>query len=253
MRQTLTTIYWNTWFELQDGKRDDGTLVTKRLQDLIDSHDPDAFGLNEVYFRSERDTSPIVELLQKNGYHTHFARQIVGKDDQIIGNLFASKRAPIAVADREFGQHARSHISWYKEYTPRIVEAKLQIGSEVVTLVVVHLGVIVPSDILTHIRHRASYDRLVAAYDTGNLIIGGDFNELKYTPPWLHMPRRLKRLTGTLLNPTWLLNGKRSHVLCGNMDNVIYATDGTLRLAAFEVLDRHPSDHAPLLARFHIG
>lgn len=253
MQNVFTTIFWNTWFDLQDGTRDSGTLVNERLQELIDTYSPDVFGLNEVYFKSKQDKSPIVELLKKNGYHTHCAIQTVGDKDQVIANLFASKQAPLEIKDRAFGQNAKSHISWYKEYTPRIVEARMQFGAEEITVVVVHLCVMVPSDIITHIRHRASYNRLVKTYTTKNLIIGGDFNELKYMPPWLHLPANFKRVTGGLLNQTWLLNGKQSSLLRENMDNIVYSTAGSLRLTRFEVLDRFPSDHTPLLAQFRIS
>lgn len=253
MQDTFTTIFWNTWFEMQDGTRGDGTLVAKRLQELIDTYNPDVFGLNEVYFRTSQDRSLLVTVLVENGYHTHFAMQTVGDKDQVIGNLFASRQKPISVTDHAFGGNAKSHISWYKEYSPRLIEAKLRINGEVVTVIVVHLCVLVPSDILTHIRHRRSYDQMIDTLDSKNLVIGGDFNELKYMPPWLHLPSRFKRKTGTLYNPTLLLNGKRSGLLRGNVDNVVYSTDGSIRLANFEVLDRAPSDHAPLLARFRVG
>ncbi len=253
MQPNFTAIFWNTWFDLQDGTRDDGELVTKRLQELINNHNPDVFGLNEVYFKSDQDQSLIVELLKSNGYHTHFATQTVGDKGQIIGNLFASKHVPLGVTKHTFGQNARSHIAWYKTYTPQLVEAKLLINGKEITIAVVHLCVIVPSDIITHIRHRLSYNRLISRLDHTNLIIGGDFNELKYMPPWLHLPSGFRRLTGSLLNQTWLLNGKQSSLLRGNMDNIIYSTKGSIGLASFEVLDRTPSDHTPLLAKFRIG
>lgn len=253
MQANFTTIFWNTWFDMQDGTRGNGELVADRLQELINVHNPDVFGLNEVYFTNSQEQSLLLKTLKDNGYHTHFATQTIGNKDQVIGNLFASRQLPLGITDHVFGDKAKSHVSWYKEYTPRLIEATLRINGVDITIITVHLCVIVPSDILTHMIHRLSYNRLTKSLHNKNMIIGGDFNELKYMPPWLHLPLNFKRLTGTFFNQTWLLNGKQRSLLRGNLDNIIFSTAGCTSLVNFEVLDRAPSDHTPLLARFHIG
>ncbi len=251
----FTIIYWNTWFDMQDGRRGNGSLVCDRLQKLIDTYQPDALGLNEVYCQGDYKDASAVKCLEANDYHVYFAPVVsatTSNGEFLTGNVFASKQKPASITDCAFGQNAKSRISWYTDYTPNIIEAKLEINGQLITVLTTHLGVMVPADIITHIKHRRSYNRLIDSYDTKNLIIGGDFNELKYMPPWLHLPSHLKRKTGNLWHQTWLLNARQSSILRGNMDNLIYSTAGNLKLTDFKVLKRYPSDHTPLLGQFRV-
>jgi endonuclease/exonuclease/phosphatase (EEP) superfamily protein YafD len=81
-------------------------------------------------------------------------------------------------------------------------------------------------------------------------IIGGDFNQFKFMPRLWKSRQHYHRATGSLLNPTWRLMGKLP--IQANYDNIFWTKCGVLNLEEFKVLDRNPSDHAPLIARFSV-
>ncbi|HSX32329.1 MAG TPA: hypothetical protein VLF43_03640 [Candidatus Saccharimonadales bacterium] len=83
-------------------------------------------------------------------------------------------------------------------------------------------------------------------------IIGGDFNQFKFMPRMWGAKSIYHRATGTLFNPTWRLIGKIPLVQA-NYDNIFWTKCDTLQLEEFKVLGRHPSDHAPLIARFALS
>jgi endonuclease/exonuclease/phosphatase family metal-dependent hydrolase len=247
----FTVIYWNTWFEIQNDKRDDGDLVCMRLEQLIDEYSPDVICLNEVYERSNSQCS-IARCLLSKKYKIHYTPLITTRNNDHIGNLMAAKQKPDKISDHAFGGDIKSRIKMYKDYNPQFTKAEVRFKGININIVLTHLGVLVPADWRMHIKHRRNFDNQIRKLNQKNLIIGGDFNETKYMLPWFRTPKNLKRKTGSILNPTWRVNGK-SRVIFANFDNVLYSTDGDLKLREFRVLPKQPSDHAPLLAQFSIN
>ena len=251
-KETITAIFWNTWFYVQNGRRDNGTELVKRLADLIYQHNPDVFGLNEVVVNRHDKSSPVISFLEKQKYHCYFANFSPVDDNWAVGNLLAAKYKPLHVSEHILGADSQAARRGYPGCSVKAISADLEYGPTTVTIVLNYMCSLYPYDWAIHYEHRKNYERLVGKITNRNLIIGGDFNETKYMLPWLRLPKHLKRKTGSLTNPTWRLNGKRAHLAFANYDNVVYCEDGSLKLKSFNVLHRTPSDHSPLLAVFEI-
>jgi endonuclease/exonuclease/phosphatase family metal-dependent hydrolase len=245
----LSVIFWNVWYWSQDGKFDSGQALCRRLGELIDEYDVSAFGLNEVAWEPN-GWCPVVEYLTRRGYHCHFAPFSTLEDNWEVGNLLATKQPPLEVKEHLLGPDTQAERRGYPGQTVKAIEGKLSHGEREYTVWVNYFSSLIPRDWRTHLTHRRQYELLIQEIADPNLIIGGDFNETKYMLPWLRLPAHLTARTGTFSNPTWRWDGKRRRLLRANYDHLVFRNDGQLQLKTFEVLDRHPSDHAPLLAQF---
>ncbi len=250
--RTLTIIFWNTWFHVQNGQRDNGQQLLRRLGYLIQEHEPDVLGLNEVLVSRHDGSSPVIDYLKSNGYFCHFAVISSIDADWLVGNLFASKNKPVSITEHVLGIDTQARRRGYDNCDVKAIQGTIRIGDASITILVNYLCSLLPADWGTHIAHRRNYEKLVGSIKNKNLIVGGDFNETKYMLPWLRLPRHLQRKTGTLFNPTWRLNGQKKYLAFANYDNMLYRKDGQLKLHTFKVLNRQPSDHAPLLAVFEV-
>lgn len=247
----LTAVFWNTWFDAQDGTHGDGTETLRRLADLITEHQPDVIGLNEVLASRDGHISETALLLERQGYDVHFSPVYEHSDHSITGNIFAAK-VPVASVTHHHLERAIGREPRHQKYQQsHLIEAQIIVGDTPVTVFVAHLASIWPRQWATHRRQRRAYQTITRQASHADILIGGDFNETKYMLPWLKRSR-YRVLTGGLRNPTWRWRGKRHLLLHGNLDRVLYTKDGHLRLRQFHVLDRAPSDHAPLLAEFSI-
>lgn len=251
-KKEITTIFWNVWFNMQNGRYDNGELLRLRLKKLIDTYDPDAFGLNEVLVDRHTGLSRLKKFLEHRGYNCYFAEISPTDDKWLVGSLLATKDKPLKISKHPLGPDTQAARRGFKGCTVKALEADLQYGDFRVTLLLVYMSSLLPADWGTHILHRKKFDSLLKSINNNNLIIGGDFNETKYMLPWLMLPKHLKRRTGTWLNPTWRLQAKKRYLGFANYDNIIYCDEANLKLKEFRVLDRAPSDHAPLLAIFKI-
>jgi endonuclease/exonuclease/phosphatase family metal-dependent hydrolase len=251
-KESLTIIFWNSWYYVQNGKLDHGQKLLARLDRLITEHSPDIFGLNEVVVNRHDKSSPVISFLKKNRYHCYFAEFSPIDENWAVGNLMATKQKPLHISDHILGADSQAARRGYPGHSVKAISADLKCGQIIITVVLNYMCSLYPYDWSTHYKHRKNYEGLVDKIANQNLIIGGDFNETKYMLPWLHLPKYLKRKTGSLINPTWRLNGKKAHLAFANYDNVVYREDGGLRLRSFKVLQRTPSDHSPLLAVFDI-
>jgi endonuclease/exonuclease/phosphatase (EEP) superfamily protein YafD len=247
-----TIIYWNTWFEMQDGSRGDGTSINQRLGKLIVEYSPDAFGLNEVFANTKTGESPLLEFLKKAGYNTHFCEFGQTANGWSVGSALATRQKLKRVVNHQYGPNTQSRRRLFKNHASRLIEGRVDIGGTEITILVNHFCALNPVDFRTHIRQRRGYRQIITNINSKNLIIGGDYNETKYMLSWPRTPKSLERKTGNLRQPTWRFNGKRRYLVMANLDNIFYLTTGRLNLQGFQVLDRWPSDHSPLLARFEI-
>lgn len=251
-KPTVTAIYWNVWYYSQDGRLDDGTKLTKRLERLISSCSPDVIGLNEVVINRHDKSSPVMGFLKEKRYHCYFAEFSPINDNWAVGNLRATKQKPLQVSEHILGADSQAARRGYPGCNVKAISADLKHGPITITIMLNYMCSLYPYDWGVHHKHRKKYESVVGKISNRNLIIGGDFNETKYMLPWLRLPKYLKRKTGSLTNPTWRLNGKKAHLVFANYDNVVYREDGHLSLRSFKVLQRSPSDHSPLLAVFDI-
>jgi len=249
----LTIIFWNLWERAQSGRRDDGTKLKQALDRLVDTYDSDIFGLNEVLVDRQTGESPILDHLKSRGYHTHFAPFSPMSDKWMIGSAFVAKHKAHKILDHKLGPDTQADKQrGYPGHHVKAIEAHMKLGGEDVTIVVNYLAALVPLNWLTHVTHRGAYEKVLGAIEHQNIIVGGDFNETKYMLPWLRMPKYLHHRTGSLHNPTWRWDGQRRKVAQANYDHMVWTKQSNLQLKRFEVLPRHPSDHAPLLGIFEV-
>jgi len=251
-KNKLTIIYWNIWLELQNGKRDDGAQLIQRFNELVSSHNPDFFGLNEVVIHTKTGKSTVIDFFKNQGYGVHFVPFSNISTDLVVGSALAYKIKPKAIRSYELGPDTQALRRGFPNQSVSLIHGDFLVGGTPITIIVNYLGNLIPLDWGTHVTHRKNFNQYLARLDQQNIVIGGDFNEPKYLWTWRKLPQHFTRHTGTIINPTWKLLGKNYAPLQANYDYVLHTTKNALRLKKFEVLNRYPSDHSPLLAVFNI-
>lgn len=244
----LTTLFWNVWVESQQAP-ERLQLLKNRFDHIIANHKPDVFGLNEVM--ADKDgNSPLLNYLEKQGYHVFFAPFSPENNGQYSGSALASREKPTKILHHDLGPDKYGAIRGFPGHTIKLIQANLPHGKHNVNIVVNYLAHLVPWNWPAHIGHHRSFRRLMRAPElqTGT-IIGGDFNQFKFMPHMWGAKSLYHRATGTLLRPTWKLAGKIP-IIQANYDNIFWTKCGKVELQEFEILDRHPSDHTPLVAKF---
>ncbi len=234
---------------VQNGQRDDGKQLINKLTLLINIYKPEFFGLNEVLINTKTQESPVISFLENNGYNVHFTPFSPLSKVWMIGSLLASKQQPLSIREHIQGPDTQAARRGYKGFSVKTIEGKFKFDGEDLYVVVNYLGNLIPLDWGTHITHRRNFNRFLKTIGSKNIIIGGDFNEPKYMWTWLGLNKRLKRKTGNLWNPTWRLNGKLRNIFFANYDYILYSSKN-LSLTNFNVADRQPSDHAPIVGEF---
>ncbi len=246
----FTTLFWNVWVESQiaDTRLQ---LLRSRLDGIIATHRPDAFGLNEVMADKNGD-SPLLKHLEKQGYHTFFAPFSPERNGQYSGSALVSRTKPTSISYHELGPDAYGAIRGFPGHTVKLIQARLPHGKQQVNVVVNYLAHLVPWNWATHLKHHKAFRTLMRDPELQRTtIIGGDFNQFKFMSRMWGAKSVYHRATGTLFHPTWKLLGKIP-VIQANYDNIFWTKCGTVHLDEFRVLDRHPSDHTPLIARFKL-
>lgn len=251
MGKPFNALFWNVWVDSQIA--DDKLQVMQgRLDHIITHYDPDVLGLNEV-MADENGNSKLLKHLEEQGYTTFFAPFSPERNGQFSGSALASRVKPQSIAAHELGPDNDAAIRGYPGHTVKLIQAKLPHGDSHVNVVVNHLAHLVPWNIPVHLMHHREFLKLVGTPELQRTtIIGGDFNQFKFMPYMWGADSLYHRATGTFLNPTWRLLGGKLPILQANYDNIFWTKCGTLQLEEFEVLDRHPSDHTPLVARFTV-
>ena len=250
MAKPFSVLFWNVWVESQmlDTKL---RLVKARLDDIIAEHNPDTLGLNEV-LADENGKSALLEHLKSQGYHTFFAPFSPERNGQFGGSALVSRAEPKSIAFHELGPDKYGAIRGFPGHTIKLIQASLPHGRQQVNVVVNYLAHLVPWNWSTHIKHHKAFRKLMQAGELQKAtIIGGDFNQFKFMHRMWGAKSLYNRATGTLFHPTWKLAGKIP-IIQANYDNIFWTKCGTINLDTFKVLERHPSDHAPLIARFNL-
>lgn len=247
--QPFSTLFWNVWSvsQFEDIRRN---RLLKRFDEIISSYKPNVIGLNEVV-ADHNGEAPLLKHLESLGYRTYFAPFSPEKNGQFSGSAFASLEKPLDIQYQTLGPDKFGERNGHPGHTVKLIQAKLSHYGQPVNVVVNYLAHLVPYNWSTHVIHHKAFRNLMRAPSLQETtIIGGDFNQFKFMPRLWKSRQHYHRATGNLFNPTWRWNGKKIPLVQANYDNIFWTKCGTLKLQEFKVLDRHPSDHTPLIARF---
>jgi|GEM_PF-2307681 len=247
----FSAIFWNVWVESQVTNAKLQNLYS-RFDDFIAKYKPDVFGLNEVLSHNGNEQPPLLKYLEKQGYRTFFAPFSPESNGHYSGSAFASRLDPLELSVHELGPDKYGARLGHPGNTVKLIRARLLHAGVPVNVVVNYLAHLVPYNWAVHVKHHRAFRTIVRAPELQTAtIIGGDFNQFKFMPRLWGARSIYDRATGTLLNPTWRLYGKIP-IIQANYDNIFWTKCGKLLLKEFRVLDRHPSDHTPLLASFTV-
>lgn len=250
LSQPFSALFWNVWVDSQlDRAKHDH--LNARFDDIITKYRPNAIGLNEVV-TDKSGKAPLLLKLEKMGYRTFFAPFSPERNGHFSGSAFASLEEPTDIEYQELGPDKFGERRGHPGHTVKLIKAKLPHYGRSINVVVNYLAHLVPYNWTTHIKHHNTFRRLMRAPELAKAtIIGGDFNQFKFIPHLWRSRQHYHRATGSLLNPTWKWRGKVSGIQA-NYDNIFWTKCNTLNLQEFKVLERHPSDHTPLIARFNV-
>lgn len=247
----FTALFWNVWVESQiaDTKL---RLMQARLDRIIAEHQPDVLGLNEV-MAEPSGNSKLLKHLEKQGYKTFFAPFSPERNGHFSGSAFVSREEPHHIAAHDLGPDKYGAIRGYPGHTVKLIQAKIPHEGRHVNVVVNYLAHLVPWNVPAHLTHHRQFRKLMRAPELqATTIIGGDFNQFKFMHHFWGAKSLYHRATGTFFRPTWKLLGGKIPILQANYDNIFWTKCGTLQLQDFKILDRHPSDHTPLIAKFTV-
>lgn len=250
MGKPFTALFWNVWVESQNNSVR-LQLLKRRFDDIIAAHQPEAFGLNEV-LTDPAGNSPLLKHLEEQGYHTCFAPFSPENNGHISGSALVSRSKPSQIVFHELGPDRYGAIRGFPGHTVKLIQARVPHGGRQINVVVNYLAHLVPWNWAAHNIHHRAFRKLMKAPDLQSAtIIGGDFNRFKFMPHLGGGRSLYNRATGSILHPTWKLLGKIP-IIQANYDNIFWTKCGTFKLEKFHILDRYPSDHAPLIAKFTI-
>lgn len=248
-KSPFSVLFWNVWVhsQLDEVKK---KRLHKRFDDIITDFRPNAIGLNEVVTDST-GRAPLLAHLEKLGYRTYFAPFSPEKNGHFSGSAFACLEEPLEIQYQELGPDKLGARRGHPGHTVKLIQVRLPHYGRQINVVVNYLAHLVPYNWTTHIKHHNTFRKLMKApaLQKGT-IIGGDFNQFKFMPRLWKSRQHYHRATGSLFNPTWRLMGNMP--IQANYDNIFWTKCGTINLEEFKVLERHPSDHAPLIARFNV-
>jgi len=248
MSSSFSTLFWNVWVESQITEKK-LALLRERFDDILTEHQPDALGLNEV-LADAQGKSPLLQHLQAHGYRTFFAPFSPEKNGFFSGSALITRAKPLNIKHHELGPDAYGAIRGFPGYTVKLIQAKMPHNGRHINIVVNYLAHLVPWNWPAHLTHHRAFRRLMRAPELQEAtIIGGDFNQLKFMTQMWGAKSLYHRATGSLFHPTWKLLGKIP-IIQANYDNIFWTKCGTLQLEEFKILERHPSDHTPLLTKF---
>lgn len=242
----LCVIFWNTWFD-NELKKSESNQVCERLGELIDRHQPDFFGLSEILWNQATNSSRVLDYLESRGYHTHFTNFHDLDKQYIFGSGIASLAEPL-----DIGEYSLNEGQERRQLSVAIMPLA-STGSSV-QLAVMHPA---PLPFLRggrkHAEQIKTLRHLMSTLGTQErFIMGGDLNQFSWQPKlWLDKTH-FEHKTGSWAHPTWRWRGHAGIPVRASLDHIFWSKDPSVTLRSFEVLDRKPSDHSPLLARFTI-
>lgn len=249
LQQPFSAIFWNVWVESQL-HADKLQKLCARFDDMIAKHKPDVFGLNEVLSHGGHDLPPLLKHLESKGYHTFFAPFSPESNGHFSGSAFASRIKPQQITVHDLGPDEYGARRGHPGNTIKLIHADLTHTGQPVNIVVNYLAHLMPYNWAAHMRHHRAFRGVMRSPEfQASTIIGGDFNQFKFMSRLWGAKSIYERATGSLLHPTWKLLGKIP-IIQANYDNIFWTKCGKVMLQEFRVLERNPSDHAPLFASF---
>ncbi len=252
MAAPFTTLFWNVWVESQVAQARLQKL-RQRLDGIIKTNAPDVIGLNEVLVDRKTGASPLIKHLEAHGYQTLFAPFSPEKEDYIGGSVLATRVKPSSINVHELGPDRYGQWRGHPGHTIKLIYARIPHGTKQINVVVNYLAHLMPYNWPTHIKHHKAFRLLMKDPELQQrTIIGGDFNQLKFMPRLWGSRAVYHRATGSFTHPTWKFLGKLP-IIQANLDNIFWTKCGEINLEEFTILERWPSDHAPLLARFSVN
>ncbi|MET0559847.1 MAG: endonuclease/exonuclease/phosphatase family protein [Solirubrobacterales bacterium] len=234
MKSSLTCLWWNVWLENFD-ERDRELDLLETLANLLSERSPKVVALQEV-IASFVGEGAVGDLLTERGYSCRFDPAVDRGGGRFMGNLIAS-REPFDYSTYDCGSYGDRMVS-LQVATLRAPECELAIGNT-------HWLMMRPVFELHRWRQMNRMLNVVDQLrrDGPPLVIGGDLNTAAHHPYILRLKQRFRLLCDD--QPTWWYMG-RSRLVKASLDHV-FATDEVP--SSLELLDRGPSDHAPLLAQ----
>jgi endonuclease/exonuclease/phosphatase family metal-dependent hydrolase len=254
----VSVLFWNLWYDNQlDGPRQSEKLLSK-LSDIVETHQPNCIGLNEVLQHKDAASPFVLDFLKKLGYkHSYFAVASPINDEWLIGAAIVSKHPLIKPEPIVLGDDTPATRRGFPGQTVKSVAAHVRLpGGKTIGFVATHPIALRLYTVRVHYIHTKSLSDFVSAgpYAT-NTIIGGDFNEP------MRFPRSFKKMheatlhhkSGTFRNPTWRYNASQRTPIRANLDRLFWTKQGTLELKKFEIIATNVSDHRPLAAVFELS
>ena len=252
MGAPFTTLFWNVWSESQRTETKRSKLFAS-LDSIITTYKPDALGLNEVLADRKTGESALLKFLESRGYTTFFAPFSPDKNTYTVGSALAYKAKKVHITTHELGPDTFAALRGYPGHTVKLIRARVPHEGKQLQIIVNYLAHLSPYNWSTHLKHHRAFRSFAKDPELqSSTIIGGDFNQFRFMPTLWGAKRHYHRKTGGFFNPTWRFLG-RIPFIQANYDNIFWTKCGNLELEHFKVLDRHPSDHAPLVARFHLN
>jgi endonuclease/exonuclease/phosphatase (EEP) superfamily protein YafD len=245
--QDLTFGIWNVWDKSPEDK------VIARLKQIIAHHKVDIFGLNEIV-ATNNGISATLNMLRNNEYQIHFVPFGPNKNGFYDGSVLASRLPLKNVAVYDLAKGHVNPLFGRHDHTSKLIVSQITVGNTDVTLAVIHQPHLAPGNWGEHLKSWRELSRIIKQPEFRQpTIIGGDTNLPNFMFKRTRIGRHFQQLTGGHKNPTWRHDGK-SNSLKANYDRFIYQGGRQIDLGIkeFHVLDRQPSDHAPLIAKFNL-
>ncbi len=258
----LRGVWWNVWLDARD-KPNGATLIAEKVARLVREHDLDWICLQEVFrydFWGEKgDLVKLVEettgwkgiFVQGSQYHYENSKSSLGKNYRDGIATFSKwptashqivKLGPWAAGD-QFGLVGQRSLLEIVLDTPL---GEITVGNTHWTRIHRKYVTYRKGEMKVFAKHIADL-KADQAY-----VVGGDFNTLPSHPIIRLLKQHLDLRTGTTRRTTWLHKGQHRRLIRGNIDYVGTIHSGPLEFVDFKLLNRRPSDHAPLLGVFEI-
>ncbi len=238
-------LYWNVSARAQLNEKL-WPALKDRLDKMIAAHQPDVLCLSEI-LQWPNSSSPITDELKNIGYEVHYIRfYVLPAGLHEFGTIIASRSSGMQVEEHRLSPFKLSRYLGLAK-VPAQHGNGLKIG-------VAHPIPIGARSLFEHSRQIQTLRQyLLNVKPNEKLILCGDLNELAWMTAHWQKKLPLIRKTGNLLQPTWTWGGWRFTPFRANLDSVLWLKQSPVELKEFSLLDRYPSDHAPLLAHFLIS
>lgn len=242
----LTLSIWNVWDKSPDDK------IIDRLEQMIASYDVEVFGLNEIV-ATKNGASPVLKMLRDKGYKVHFVPFGRNRDSLYDGSVLASRLPLKSVKVYDLAKGHINPLFGHHDHTFKLISAQTAIGSTDVTLAIIHQPHLAPSNWAPHIKSWRRLNTIIKQPEFSQVvIIGGDTNLSNFLFKRTNIARQFKQLTDNN-NSSWRYNGN-SNFLKASYDRILYKGSDQTSVMPKElhVLNRQPSDHTPLVAKFEL-